>query len=90
MHAGMQGVWVNRDDGPWDAFAGQPDLTIGSFHDLHDELTCWSRTGYCGSGCADHRRRRKVVFGTLSVPGVGSQKTNGVDRSGTLGRTTFE
>lgn len=38
MHAGMQGVWVNRDDGPWDAFAGEPDLTIGSFHDLHDEL----------------------------------------------------
>ncbi|QIO22570.1 haloacid dehalogenase type II [Haloarcula sp. JP-L23] len=38
MHAGMQGVWVNRDDGPWDAFAGDPDLTIGSFHDLVDEL----------------------------------------------------
>jgi len=38
MHAGMQGVWVNRDDGPWDAFAGEPDFTIGSFHDLHDEL----------------------------------------------------
>ncbi|WP_276271448.1 haloacid dehalogenase type II [Haloarcula litorea] len=38
MHAGMQGVWVNRDGGPWDEFAGQPDLTIGSFHDLVEEL----------------------------------------------------
>ncbi|MBX0321501.1 haloacid dehalogenase type II [Halomicroarcula sp. F13] len=38
MHAGMQGVWVNRDDGPWDSFAGDPDLTIGSFHDLLNEL----------------------------------------------------
>ncbi|MBV0923354.1 haloacid dehalogenase type II [Halomicroarcula limicola] len=38
MHAGAQGVWVNRDDGPWDAFAGDPDLTIESFHDLVEEL----------------------------------------------------
>jgi len=38
MHAGMQGVWVNRDAGPWDGFAGDPDLTIGSFHDLAAEL----------------------------------------------------
>ncbi|EMA29776.1 haloacid dehalogenase type II [Haloarcula japonica] len=38
MHAGMQGVWVNRDGGPWDAFAGDPDLTIESFHDLYDQL----------------------------------------------------
>jgi 2-haloacid dehalogenase len=38
MHAGMQGVWVNRQDtirGPYDA---EPDLTIESFHDLADEL----------------------------------------------------
>ncbi|MFC7027777.1 haloacid dehalogenase type II [Halomicroarcula sp. GCM10025324] len=38
MHAGMQGVWVNRDGGPWDAFAGDPDQTIASFHDLADQL----------------------------------------------------
>jgi len=38
MHAGMQAVWVNRDGGPWDSFAGEPDLTIASFHDLRDEL----------------------------------------------------
>ncbi|WP_135302469.1 haloacid dehalogenase type II [Haloarcula amylovorans] len=37
MHAGMQGVWADRD-GPWDAFAGEPDLTIESFHALADEL----------------------------------------------------
>jgi 2-haloacid dehalogenase len=38
QHAGMQGVWVNRDGGPWDGFAGDPDLTVGSFHDLVDAL----------------------------------------------------
>jgi 2-haloacid dehalogenase len=38
MHAGMQGVWINRQDtirGPYDA---EPDLTIESFHDLADEI----------------------------------------------------
>ncbi|WP_254280263.1 haloacid dehalogenase type II [Haloarcula marina] len=38
MHAGMQGVWVDRDGGPWDSFAGEPDLTISSFHDLREKL----------------------------------------------------
>jgi len=38
VNAGMQGVWVNRTDGPWDGFAGEPDLEISSFHDLVDEL----------------------------------------------------
>jgi 2-haloacid dehalogenase len=39
LNAGMQGVWVNRTDGPWDGFAGEPDLEISSFHDLVDELS---------------------------------------------------
>ena len=38
MNAGMQGVWINREGGPWDDFAGQPDLEIGSFHDLAERL----------------------------------------------------
>jgi 2-haloacid dehalogenase len=37
-NAGMQGVWVNRDDDPWVRFDGEPDLEVGSFHDLADEL----------------------------------------------------
>jgi 2-haloacid dehalogenase len=37
-HAGMQGVWVDRDTQEWEPFDGDPDLTIGSFHDLADEL----------------------------------------------------
>ncbi|SDK80485.1 haloacid dehalogenase type II [Natronorubrum texcoconense] len=38
MHAGMQGVWINRDDGPWDPSATEPDLTVETFFDLTDEL----------------------------------------------------
>lgn len=30
MGAGMQGVWVNRDDRPWDTFDGDPDLSVDS------------------------------------------------------------
>ena len=37
-HAGMQGVWVNRSDAPWEPFDGTPDLTVESFHDLVDAL----------------------------------------------------
>jgi 2-haloacid dehalogenase len=37
-HAGMQSVWVNREGGAWEPFDGDPDLAIGSFHDLADEL----------------------------------------------------
>jgi 2-haloacid dehalogenase len=36
--AGMQGVWVNRDDDPWVRFDGAPDLEVTDFHDLADEL----------------------------------------------------
>lgn len=38
MHAGMQGVWLDRAGRPWDGFAPRPDLTIASFHDLVDVL----------------------------------------------------
>ncbi len=34
MNAGMQGVWLNRDNRPWDKFAPAPSTTIRSFHDL--------------------------------------------------------
>ncbi|MDS0475468.1 haloacid dehalogenase type II [Natrinema sp. 1APR25-10V2] len=37
-HAGMQGAWVDRKGRPWEPIAGDPDLTIGSFHELADEL----------------------------------------------------
>ncbi|MFB6110095.1 MAG: haloacid dehalogenase type II [Halodesulfurarchaeum sp.] len=38
MHAGMQGVWVDRKDEPWEPFDGAPDLTIETFFDLVDHL----------------------------------------------------
>lgn len=38
IHAGMQGVWVNRDEVPWEPFGPAPDLTVASFHDLADAL----------------------------------------------------
>lgn len=38
-HAGMQGAWLNRGDGPWESFAGvDPDIELDSFHDLADTL----------------------------------------------------
>lgn len=37
-HAGMQGVWVNRSNNPWEPFDGTPDLTVGDIHGLADEL----------------------------------------------------
>jgi 2-haloacid dehalogenase len=39
QHAGMQGVWVDRGKVPWDGFAGDPDLTVASFHELVVALT---------------------------------------------------
>ncbi|MFC5366092.1 haloacid dehalogenase type II [Salinirubrum litoreum] len=39
QHAGMQTVWVDRGKAPWDGFAGDPDLTVASFHELVDVLT---------------------------------------------------
>lgn len=38
-HAGMTGVWIDRGQGPWDDFAGTPDVTVKSIHDLADRLT---------------------------------------------------
>jgi len=38
MNAGMQGVWINREGGPWDEFAGQPEMGIASFRDLVEAL----------------------------------------------------
>lgn len=38
MHAGMDGVWVNRTGSAWQPFDGEPDLEIETFHDLADEL----------------------------------------------------
>ncbi|MDY6765164.1 MAG: haloacid dehalogenase type II [Halobacteria archaeon] len=38
MHAGMQGVWVNRKDDPWETFDGKPDLTVSGFKELADAL----------------------------------------------------
>ncbi|WP_256684858.1 haloacid dehalogenase type II [Halococcus qingdaonensis] len=37
-HAGMQGVWIDRDDQPWEPFGGDPALTIEGIHDLAAEL----------------------------------------------------
>lgn len=34
IHAGMQGVWVNRKGVPWDTFDGEPDLIIDSLDAL--------------------------------------------------------
>ncbi|OAQ51675.1 haloacid dehalogenase [Natrinema mahii] len=39
-HAGMQGAWVDRKGRPWEPVAGDPDLTVESFHDLADALGC--------------------------------------------------
>jgi len=38
QHAGMQGVWVNRTDGPWEPFDGEPDLTIHALDDLAETM----------------------------------------------------
>ncbi|WP_336344544.1 haloacid dehalogenase type II [Halalkalicoccus ordinarius] len=38
IHAGMQGVWINRQDTIWGPYETEPALTIETFHDLADEL----------------------------------------------------
>ncbi|MFB6133006.1 MAG: HAD-IA family hydrolase, partial [Halanaeroarchaeum sp.] len=38
MHAGMQGVWVDRKADPWEPFDGTPDLRIETFFDLVDRF----------------------------------------------------
>ncbi|WP_121820340.1 haloacid dehalogenase type II [Halostella salina] len=38
LHAGMQGVWVNRADDIWGPYEVEPDLTVAAFDELADEL----------------------------------------------------
>jgi len=38
LHAGMQGVWVNRSDDIWGPYEVEPDLTVAAFDELADEL----------------------------------------------------
>ena len=38
MHAGMAGVWVDRDGRPWEAFGDDPDLTVADLDELADAL----------------------------------------------------
>ncbi len=38
QHAGMQGIWMNRGDDPWEQFDGQPSLTVETIHDIAEEL----------------------------------------------------
>ena len=38
LNAGMQGVWVNRQDTIWGPYEAEPDLTVDSFAELADEL----------------------------------------------------
>jgi len=37
-NAGMETVWVNRDDGPWEPFDGDPDLTVPDIEAVADEF----------------------------------------------------
>ena len=39
QHAGMQGVWVDRKETPYEPFDGDPELTIETFYELADELS---------------------------------------------------
>ncbi|MFC6836186.1 haloacid dehalogenase type II [Halomarina ordinaria] len=39
MHAGMQGVWIDRDRGPWDPSVERPDLVVETFFEFADEIT---------------------------------------------------
>ncbi|WP_232685806.1 haloacid dehalogenase type II [Halobacterium zhouii] len=38
IHAGMQGVWINRQDTLWGPYETEPDLTIETFGEFADEL----------------------------------------------------
>jgi 2-haloacid dehalogenase len=38
QHAGMQGIWMDRKDTPWEQFDGDPALTVETIHDIADEL----------------------------------------------------
>jgi len=38
MHAGMQGVRLDRTGEPWGTYGPEPDLTVGGFHEFADAL----------------------------------------------------
>lgn len=38
IHAGMQGVWIDRQNTMWGPYETEPALTIETFHELADEL----------------------------------------------------
>lgn len=38
VNAGMDGVWLNRDDDPWPRFDGDPTLAVGTLHGVADAL----------------------------------------------------
>ncbi len=38
IHAGMQSVWINRQNTIWGPYETEPDLTIDTFDELADEL----------------------------------------------------
>ncbi|MFC6989876.1 haloacid dehalogenase type II [Haloplanus sp. GCM10025708] len=38
MHAGMQGVWIDRTGDPWEPWFPDPDYAISTFHELADAL----------------------------------------------------
>ncbi|WP_411964243.1 haloacid dehalogenase type II [Haloferax sp. YSMS24] len=38
QHAGMQGVWANRKNSPWEPFGPEPDLTVPGLAEFADEL----------------------------------------------------
>lgn len=37
-HAGMQGVWVDRKERPWEPFDGDPDLVVETFYELAEAV----------------------------------------------------
>ena len=39
IHAGMQGVWLDRKATPWDPFGAEPDLIADGLDDLADRLS---------------------------------------------------
>ncbi|WP_276254260.1 haloacid dehalogenase type II [Halomontanus rarus] len=38
IHAGMQGVWIDRQETLWGPYEVDPDLTVESVHEVADEL----------------------------------------------------
>jgi 2-haloacid dehalogenase len=38
IHAGMQGVWVDRKGDPWEPFGPDPDLTVATIHEFAGAL----------------------------------------------------